>query len=353
MCQTCRQHNLDPEFEAILHNEEEVLAPEMEWGFINDTIKKFTSPFFNWIGGSTKISAPPPLRGKQIPAAAQQLSQQMEQQMISKMISSGGRDENKITNAVFYQRHRELGGKPLSPSQPNYASLSKEWLTIREMVRMYLKQSMPSTPTSPVALPLVQGSGKLTLQNILNAMNRKGYVVYQEPYRLNIVGVRVSNAVPDKFDDSINVFYKDSNGNWKFTSYIATTDPGKKYLNTPINPNGTAILKPGQYINSHKLGLHRGEYTALVQQGKLTVIRDTNKDSTLDFNSSKEETGYFGINVHHATDTGISQTVGGWSAGCQVFAGASDFAGFIALCKQHSSKYGNNFTYTLLLESDL
>lgn len=341
MCNTCKQYNIEPEYEAILHGEEE--ATEMEWGGFSDAIKKFTSPFFNWV-------SPP----------ANTVDVNVENQILISTIAGGQRDETSLTNNIFYRRHPELNNRPLSRSQSNFDALSKEWLDIRNnQVRRYLKSINPyaksngSTTIAPPAPSSYSGSGKVTLQNILNAMNRKGYVVYQEPYRLNIVGVRANNATSDGFDDSINVFYKDDNGSWKFTSYTATTDPGKKYLNTPINPHGTAILKPGQYINSHKLGLHRGQYTALTQQGKVTVIRDTNKDSTLDFNSSKEESGYFGINVHHATDSGISKTVGGWSAGCQVFAGSSDFATFIALCKQHSSRHGNNFTYTLLTESDL
>jgi len=335
MCQTCRQHNLDPEFEAVLHGEEEVLTSE--WSGFSKT---FSSPFFNWLSGSVKKSPTSSVR------------QSTEKQTVIAMISSSQRNENTLTDTIFYKRHPELGGKPLSPSQPGFSSLGKEWIDIRDnIVRYYLRTL--SSPPAATPSPSYGGRGKITLQNILNAMAKKRYIVYQEPYRLNIVGVRVSNPIPDSFDDSINVFYKDAGGNWQFNSFVGTTDPGAKYLNTPINPNGTAIVKPGQYINSHKIGLHRGEYTALVQQGKLTVIRDTNKDSTLDFNSGKEETGYFGINIHRATDNGISKTVGGWSAGCQVFASSSDFARFIDLCKQHSAKYGNNFSYTLIPYGDL
>jgi hypothetical protein len=37
-----------------------------------------------------------------------------------------------------------------------------------------------------------------------------------------------------------------------------------------------------------------------------------------------------------------------WSAGCQVFANAANFAQFMAMCQKHKSLYGNHFTYTLI-----
>jgi len=81
-------------------------------------------------------------------------------------------------------------------------------------------------------------------------------------------------------------------------AYPATTDPGLYYLWHPSCPSGTAILKEDQYLNCFKLGLHKGKYKALVQAKPLTVIRDYNRDSVLNYNSGKEETGMFGINIH-------------------------------------------------------
>jgi hypothetical protein len=205
-----------------------------------------------------------------------------------------------------------------------------------------------STATQPVGISLPP-----MLQSILKAMARKNYVVYQEPYKLNIVGVRSKSTTPNSFDDTINVFYKDDAGNWIFKSYPATTDPGSSYLNTPLNQKGTAILKPGQYVNSHKIGLHRNQYTALVQQRPVTVMRDANRDNVLDFTSGKEDTGLFGINLHRASQTGTTKTVGKYSAGCQVFSNINDFNEFLQMCEKHRGKYGNNFTYTLLIENDL
>ncbi|HKE20093.1 MAG TPA: peptidoglycan-binding domain-containing protein [Kofleriaceae bacterium] len=205
----------------------------------------------------------------------------------------------------------------------------------------------PATPTAPGF------GGKLTLERILAAMTRKGHVIATEPYRLNIVGVRHDLPEPNRFDDFITVFFKDSGGSWTFKSYPATTDPGMYWLHNPTYVTGTAILAPGQYRDSHQLGLHRNTYTALVQRGPLTVIRDADKDDLLDFTGGDRITGYFGINIHRASATGTTSVVDRYSAGCQVFASATDFARFLELCQRHSQLHGNKFTYTLLDEGDL
>ena len=68
-----------------------------------------------------------------------------------------------------------------------------------------------------------------------------------------------------------------------------------------MNSKGVAILKPGQYLKSHKLRLHGGKYLALGQQNPLTVYRDNNRDDNYDLNESKTDTGLFGINIHRAS----------------------------------------------------
>jgi hypothetical protein len=215
--------------------------------------------------------------------------------------------------------------------------------------------SLPWGPVfggTPAASPQAAPPGS-ELHRILRVMHQKGYVVYTEPHRLNIVGVRDPNPVSNSFDDAIHLFFKDEAGNWIVKKNPATTDAGRTYLLKPMNSKGTAILVPGQYVDSHKLGLHRGQYTALVQQKPVTVMRDNSQDDRLDFKAPLRETGLFGINIHRATASGTSRTVDSWSAGCQVFANSSDFAQFISWCQKHSNLYGNNFTYTLLSQEEL
>lgn len=191
------------------------------------------------------------------------------------------------------------------------------------------------------------------LSAIINTLTRKGYTILTRPFELNIIGIRSTNPKPNQFDDSINIIYKREDGQWIHNSFPATTDPGTYWLKTFMNPNGTAILKPGQYKNSHRIGVHRNKYQALVQQNPVTVFRDANKDDKLDFNSAKEQTGIFGINIHRASITGITKSVDKHSAGCQVLADVNDFNLLMQLAERHKNLYGNNFTYTLITEMEL
>lgn len=47
-------------------------------------------------------------------------------------ISAGQRDQNALTNLVFFARHPEHAGRPLTQGEPNFARLSREWLDIRD-----------------------------------------------------------------------------------------------------------------------------------------------------------------------------------------------------------------------------
>jgi len=185
------------------------------------------------------------------------------------------------------------------------------------------------------------------LKNIINALKDKGYVIYDQPYQLNIVGVRNAESQPNKFDDQLYVFYKDENSNWVLKEYPITTDTGTYWLLNPMSSQGSAMLKEGQYIDAYKQGLHKGQYTALIQQKPVTTYRDYDRNAFFDF-GQKETTGLYGINIHKAGSD--SQDVNKWSAGCQVFQKSDDFQEFMQLTDKHKSNYGNNFTYTLLDE---
>ncbi|GGA89929.1 hypothetical protein [Puia dinghuensis] len=193
----------------------------------------------------------------------------------------------------------------------------------------------------------------MSLTNIQAALADKGYREFSRPFELNIVGVRSDNTRPNLFDDTLNVYYKTTSGDWQLHSWPATTDPGTYWLENPLNPQGTAILKAGQYPGSHAIGMHRGKYLALVQVRPVTVLRDYERKAVLDFMNGKEDTGLFGINIHHALGEGTTRFVDKFSAGCQVFANVEDFNLFMSLCQRHKQLYGNEFTYTLIDERAL
>lgn len=187
------------------------------------------------------------------------------------------------------------------------------------------------------------------MENILyQALAERGYRIAARPFELNIIGIRANTSVPNVFNDSLNVLFTDNTGRLASVSWRATTDPGTYWLKNPMNPQGTAILKPGQYVGSHALGMHRGKYLALVQVRPITVIRDFNRDGNTDYTIGREETGLFVINIHRASSDGTTKTIDKYSAGCQVFANADDFSVFLQLAERHKNLYGNSFTYTLL-----
>jgi len=186
------------------------------------------------------------------------------------------------------------------------------------------------------------------LSVVKSISKQQNYVLYTKPYQLNIWGFRSKSAKPNQFDDEIHVFYKINNIKWEYHVFAATTDPGTYWLYNPMQPQGTAILKAGQYVDAYMLGLHRGEYLALVERLPVTVIRDYNRNNRLDFFNGRKSTGSFGINIHRAMRQGITRFVDRFSAGCQVFANAADFYKFISMCETHRKLYGNKFTYTLV-----
>jgi hypothetical protein len=185
------------------------------------------------------------------------------------------------------------------------------------------------------------------LSKIKGLLRFKRFKLFTRPYELNIVGLRSKSTVPNKFDDELHVFYMVNALKWEYHVFKITTDPGTFWLNNPMQPQGTAILAEGQYLNSHELGMHRGQYKALVQKNPVTVMRDYDRNAILDFYNGKKESGKYGINIHRANKVGTTLSVDKNSAGCQVFANASDFDQFLKLCEQHKSRYGNSFTYTL------
>lgn len=188
-----------------------------------------------------------------------------------------------------------------------------------------------------------------SLDDIRRVMARKGYAFFERgDYNVNIIGIRNSLTVTNKFDDTLILAYKVS-GEWHVDYIPCTTDPGKGPMENP-GVKGRAVLKPGQYRGAFSLGLHKGRQKALVQTGPVTVYRDKNGDRTLDYDNP--DTGLFGINIHWSSTTHDSVQVDNWSEGCQVGTGAEDYNVFINLLTESASRYGKTFTYTLLEACD-
>ena len=96
--------------------------------------------------------------------------------------------------------------------------------------------------------------------------------------------------------------------NGKVEAFRGSTDPGRYYLDNPLNDFGCAVLRLGLW--NYRLGRHRDLYPAFIQSGEVTVDR-----VTPDGKAVKRESGYFGINIHSG---GPETHVGRYSAGCQI-----------------------------------
>lgn len=186
------------------------------------------------------------------------------------------------------------------------------------------------------------------LQHILTTLKNLSYQVFTEPFQLNIIGLRSATVISNKFNDKLAVFFKDVKGTWVCFTFPVTTLPGLYWLRNPASKLGTAILLPGQYINTYQIGMHRGKYRALIQTKPVTVLRDNNRNAFADVQITDKETGLFGINIHRAAADETLNKIGKYSAGCQVFQNPHHFSTFMDLAAMHKKVHGNSFTYTLL-----
>lgn len=240
---------------------------------------------------------------------------------------------------------------------------------------------------------------QLNIDSLKAAIAKKGYKWFDT---MNIIGIRSTLQVPDVFNDLLcvvwkqkempanlstlnkqkwlnaNLFYgKDGDpldvdgklggnteyalneyaknvGKERMRTYAITTDPGTYYLQHPLSNLGTAVLKPGQYLDAWALGYHQSkeDHPALVQVSPITVYRDNDKDNVAE-STKTEETGKFGINIHGSNKNGVTSSIGKWSAGCQVFNEWNKKEEFLKICRSFEADLKKRFTYTLLLEADL
>lgn len=189
---------------------------------------------------------------------------------------------------------------------------------------------------------------------ILEQVEELGHVVFtQGPYNLNLIAVRSPNTEAGLYDDRLHLVFRDGFNRWQDLSLACTTDPGAYWLRHPGRVQGTAILKAGQYRGAYRVGLHRRRYPALVQARPVTVWRDNSRDTTLDHRPGSEQSGLFGINIHHGgtkDPDGIGDDVGRWSAGCTVIGDLDDWTIFWSIVSRSAELYGDRFTYTLIEE---
>lgn len=236
----------------------------------------------------------------------------------------------------------------------------------------------------PIELP-ENGDINEDVLYLIQSLNNSGYKVYDEPNKMNIVGVRYQypgDKYSNTFSDRLYVFFKNNSGEWKIKNYKISTLPGTKIKITSgrykkfkekVDPSiigktislkkyvkylgrkGLGILQPAQYINSYKLGYfpRSGSYKsrALLSVGKQLAYRDNNWDSDKITFSFKDEGNNFYMHLHRGFPGGSK--VNNWSEGCQVFPTDASLNSFMKLIELQEKRYGNQFTYTLITSDEL
>lgn len=189
----------------------------------------------------------------------------------------------------------------------------------------------------------------MTIDSLKKTIAVKGYKWFED--QPNIIGIRTTLSIPDIFNDILCIVYKNAEGKEQLFTAVITTEPGIYYQKKILNPNGCAVLQPGQYINCYKLGFHKDQ-KALVQVGKLTYKRDKDLNGIAG-DSGTIESGLIGLNIHGATKLSLTKLIGPWSAGCQVHQDWNKKEEMVAICSKYQAVNKGLLSYTLLLETQL
>ncbi len=206
-----------------------------------------------------------------------------------------------------------------------------------------LIETEPSELPPPALRPSDDLAGR-----IIKYMLVKNYHISTRLGEYNIVYVEGMNAngtentdAPNHFNDRrMLIEIVDGTpkivGNWE-----ATTEPGRPYTEKPMNDGGAARIKFDQY-KAWRVGPHKNQKEALVQVELVTVHRDFDKNYIR--TGDKLDTGFFGINQHHADDA-PRHDIGLWGAGCLVGRTEAGHKEFMRLIKQ-DRRYKLNSNYT-------
>jgi peptidoglycan hydrolase-like protein with peptidoglycan-binding domain len=203
-----------------------------------------------------------------------------------------------------------------------------------ETAKKLIETKAEDLPTPPLKL------GNDLASRIVKYMQLKKYELFQGIREYNIVYVEGMDADASLNDDRPN-YFNDRRmvlqivdgvpvivGNWE-----ATTEPGYRYTENPMNPEGAARIKFGQY-KAWQVGIHgtTDRHEALIQTGgEITVYRDLNKDYQRV--GDKEDTGYFAVNQHWGYDFPYNDVYYA-SAGCLVGRMRQGHREFMSLIKK-------------------
>lgn len=185
---------------------------------------------------------------------------------------------------------------------------------------------------------------------ILAKIEQYGFKVFDDgPYDLNIIGVRNLENNANQYDDKLHVCYLSEDGHWKEDIFQVSTDPGRYWLEKEDYKACAVYKHPQQARGAYKVGLHRGNYEALVQWRPVEYWRDGNKDEKADYGGEVFK-DTIGLNIHRSS-IHDSDEINKYSAGCIVFSKMADWEAFMKLVHKQKRTMGyHTFTFTLIAE---
>jgi hypothetical protein len=220
-----------------------------------------------------------------------------------------------------------------------------------------------TTPTStintnPPADPLSSPTSNPKIDKLISFLKSKNYKTYDQIGVLNIVALQSTKkdngSISNKFDDVLNVFYKNQKGNWDLLEYQITTMPG--YVpKTELLPEKVGMLALGQYVDQCTLDTYVSDPTlSPVKTDKCLKVSECVihiNNSTTEYNYKSEKANVKSIVLVHRSSDTSAESVYNYSGGAQVFKISSQYDQFISLCEAQVS-LKNTFTYTLCKQSE-
>jgi hypothetical protein len=220
--------------------------------------------------------------------------------------------------------------------------------------------ALPPANTNPVKEPLSSPTSNPKIDKMISFLKSKKYVVYEDIGVLNIVSMQSPNKdsgeVSNKFDDTLNLFFKNESGNWELLEYQLTTMPGFVPKTTSLS-GGVVMLALGQYVDQLKLDTYIVDASTTpyktdrcLKVGECVVhINDSNEKYNYKSTTIKAKS----IVLIHRSSNSIADYVFNYSGGAHVFKNSTQYDQFLDFCDKQV-KLSNKvvFTYTLCKQSE-
>lgn len=200
-----------------------------------------------------------------------------------------------------------------------------------------------------------------TYQQIKDAITDLGYVWYSGNFQLNFVWERTNDEITNRFTDPLHICWSGPGpAGTKILTIPATTKPGLKgSILEPVTVSGitgTAIIKPGQYLNTWEFkdtDKEFSHYPYFRQVGPVDYWRDGDRDKVVDHVQDQEDK-IFGTHWHRMSQNNTygSGEVNNWSLGC-MGSPEPEFKKILEPVRISVKIHGPKFTGTIIESKDI